>query len=122
MSALSMTRFGLLSPGCARRISAENDTLLRMKAIRVHEFGGPEVLKLENVAEPEPGDGQVLVRVRGAGINPVDTYIRSGTYAFRPELPFTPGFDGAGIVEGTGQRVYFGGTVYGELRGACGLR
>ena len=109
-----MTRFGPLSPGCARRISAESDTLLRMKAVRVHEFGGPEVLKLENVAEPEPGDGQVLVRVRGAGINPVDTYIRSGTYAFRPELPFTPGFDGAGIVEGTGQRVYFGGTVTGS--------
>lgn len=85
-----------------------------MKAIRVHEFGGPEVLKLENVAEPEPGCGQVLVRVRAAGINPVDTYIRSGTYAFKPELPYTPGFDGAGIVEGTGERVYFGGTATGS--------
>ena len=85
-----------------------------MKAIRFHEFGGPEVLKLENVAEPEPGIGQVLVRARAAGINPVDTYIRSGTYAFKPELPHTPGFDGAGIVEGTGERVYFGGTSTGS--------
>ena len=71
-------------------------------------------MKLENVAEPEPGDGQVLVRVRAAGINPVDTYIRSGTYAFKPELPHIPGFDGAGVVESTGEPVYFGGTSTGS--------
>ena len=61
--------------------------------------------------------------VRGPlGIDPVDTYLRFGTYAFKPELPYTPGLDGAGIVEsteeGTGERVYFGGTA----TGACGLR
>ena len=89
-----------------------------MKAIRFHEFGGPEVLKLENVADPEPGNGEVLVRVRAAGINPVDTYIRSGTYAIKPELPHIPGFDGAGVIEGSGEgtggRVYFGGTSTGS--------
>ena len=96
-----------------------------MKAIRVHEFGDESVLKYETVADPEPGTGQVLVRVRAVGVNPVDTYIRSGTYAVRPELPYVPGFDGAGeIVElgadvertdtlKPGGRVYFGGTLTG---------
>ena len=49
-----------------------------MKAIRVHEFGGPEVLRLEEVPTPQPGPGQVLVRIRGVGVNPVETYIRAG--------------------------------------------
>ena len=67
-----------------------------MKAIRVHEFGGPEVLRLEDVEEPRPGRGEVLVRVRAAGVNPVDTYIRGGVHAVRPALPYTPGADAAG--------------------------
>src|ERR1051326_4041908 len=67
-----------------------------MKAIRVGEFGGPEVLKLEDVTDPQAGAGQVVVRVRAAGVNPVDTYVRSGAYAVKPELPYTPGFDAAG--------------------------
>ena len=49
-----------------------------MKAITVHAFGGPEVMHLEDVPVPEPGPGQILVSVRAAGVNPVDTYIRSG--------------------------------------------
>ena len=49
-----------------------------MKAIRVHEFGGPQVMKLEDVPDPKVGPGQVLVRVHAAGVNPVDTYMRSG--------------------------------------------
>jgi len=85
-----------------------------MKGIRVHEFGGPEVLKFEEIPDPEPIENQVLVRVHAVGINPVDTYIRSGTYAFRPELPYTPGRDGAGLVEGTGERVYFAGSLSGS--------
>ena len=63
-----------------------------MKAIRVHEFGGPQVLKLEEVADPKPGKGQVVVRVRAAGVNPVETYIRAGKYGPRA-FPFTPGTD-----------------------------
>jgi len=49
-----------------------------MKAIRVHEFGGPEVLKLEEVATPKPSAGEVLVRIHAAGVNPYDTYMRAG--------------------------------------------
>ena len=98
-----------------------------MKAIRVHEFGGPEVLRLEEVADPQPGEGEVLVRVRAAGVNPVDTYIRSGVHAIKPSLPYTPGLDAAGVVEAVGEgvtrvaagdRVYTAGTVggaYAEL-------
>ncbi|MBE3590597.1 MAG: NADPH:quinone reductase [Firmicutes bacterium] len=86
-----------------------------MKAIRVAEFGGPEVLRLETVPEPRPGPGQVCVRLRAAGVNPVETYIRSGQYGRLPQPPYVPGFDGAGVVvevgEGTrrfapGDRVY----------------
>src|SRR5262245_13772464 len=76
-----------------------------MKAIRVSEFGGPEVLKLQEVPDPKPDSGQVLIRVKAAGINPVDTYIRSGTYPRKPSLPYTPGADAAGIVEKVGPNV-----------------
>src|SRR5205085_8398452 len=93
-----------------------------MKAIRVHEFGGPEVLRLEDVPEPRPGAGQVLVRVRAAGINPVDTYIRGGGHAVKPPLPYTPGLDAAGEVEAVGEgvaRASVGDRVYtaGSLSG-----
>lgn len=92
-----------------------------MKAIRVHEFGGPETLRLEETADPQPGPGQVLVQVEAIGINPVDTYIRSGSYGKRP-LPYTPGSDAAGTVEIVGEgvlavkagdRVYLAGTITG---------
>src|SRR6478672_8052566 len=76
-----------------------------MKAIRVHEFGGPEVLKLEEVGTPKPSAGEVLVRIHAAGINPYDTYMRAGTYALKPPLPYTPGSDGAGTVEAVGEGV-----------------
>ena len=93
-----------------------------MKAIRVHEFGGPEVLRLEDVPDPQPGAGQVLVRVRAVGVNPVDTYIRAGAHAVRPQLPYTPGLDAAGTVEAVGEgvtRVSAGDRVYtsGSLSG-----
>ena len=93
-----------------------------MKAIRVHEFGGPEVLKLEEVATPKPSAGEALVRIHAAGINPYDTYMRAGTYAVKPTLPYTPGSDGAGTVEAVGEgvkkikrddRVYTGRTITG---------
>ena len=76
-----------------------------MKAIRVHKFGGPEVLQLDDVAEPVAGPGQVLVQIRAAGVNPVDTYIRSGTYAQSPALPYVPGGDAAGTVKACGAGV-----------------
>jgi len=76
-----------------------------MKAILVRRFGGPEVLKLEEVPTPRPAVGQVLVRMHAAGVNPYDTYMRSGAYAVKPPLPYTPGSDGAGVVEAVGEGV-----------------
>ena len=76
-----------------------------MKAILVREFGGPEVLKLEEVPTPKPAAGQVLVRIHAAGVNPYDTYMRAGAYARKPPLPYTPGSDGAGVVEAVGEGV-----------------
>lgn len=76
-----------------------------MKAIRAHEFGGPEVMKLEEVPDPIPGSSQVVIRMQAAGVNPVEAYIRTGTYAFRPNLPYTPGNDAAGVVEAVGPDV-----------------
>jgi NADPH2:quinone reductase len=76
-----------------------------MKAIVVREFGAPEVMKLEDVPDPAPGPGQVLIRVHAAGVNPVDTYIRAGAYARKPTLPYTPGSDVAGLVDHVGNGV-----------------
>ncbi len=76
-----------------------------MKAIRVHAFGDPDVLQVEEIPTPAPGPGEVLVRLRAAGVNPVETYVRSGNYARLPDLPYTPGGDGAGDVEAVGEGV-----------------
>lgn len=76
-----------------------------MKAIRVHAFGAPEVMQLEEVPDPTPGPGEIVVRIYAAGVNPVDTYIRSGAYPSKPGLPYTPGMDGAGVVEAVGSGV-----------------
>lgn len=95
-----------------------------MKAIRVRAFGGPETLELCDAPDfPKPGAGRIIVRMMAAGVNPVETYIRSGTYAKLPELPWTPGSDGAGVVESvsaetdgrlqSGQRVWVAGSVSG---------
>jgi NADPH2:quinone reductase len=98
-----------------------------LKAIRVHQFGGPEVMKLEDVPDPKPSAGQVLVRLHAIGVNPVDTYVRSGGYAVNITFPFIPGSDGAGIVEATGDgvkrfqrgdRVCIFGTTSGIRTGA----
>lgn len=77
-----------------------------MRAIRVFEFGGPEVLKLQSdVVVPVPQSHQVLIKVHACGVNPVETYIRSGTYSRKPALPYTPGSDVAGIIESVGDNV-----------------
>ena len=100
-----------------------------MKAILAHQFGGPEVLHYEEIDEPTPGPGQVRVRLHAVGVNPFDTYMLTGTYAITPPLPYSPGADGAGVVEAVGtdvttaragDRVYIGGTAdhagYGAYR------
>lgn len=93
-----------------------------MKAIRVHAFGGPEVMQLEEVPDLVAGPGEVVVDVKAIGVNPVETYIRSGSYALKPELPYTPGNDVAGVVKEAGagvtsckagDRVYTSQTIGG---------
>ena len=93
-----------------------------MKAIRVKEFGGPEVMRLEEAPDPKASGAQVVVRIRAAGVNPVETYMRAGIYPRKPTLPYTPGTDGAGTVETTGpdakrfkarERVYLAGSLSG---------
>jgi len=93
-----------------------------MKTIRVHEFGPPEVMKLEEVPDLQPGPEQVVVRVKAIGVNPVDSYVRTGAYSRKPALPYTPGTDGAGSVEAVGPgvsgiaagaRVYLSGSLTG---------
>ncbi|XP_023253999.1 quinone oxidoreductase [Seriola lalandi dorsalis] len=77
-----------------------------MRAISVSEFGGPSVLRLcSNVTVPQLGRRQVLIRVHACGVNPVEAYIRAGTYARKPTLPYTPGTDVAGVVETVGEEV-----------------
>ena len=76
-----------------------------MKAILVRQFGGPEVLGLEEVPDPFPTPGNVLVAVKAAGVNPFEAYQRSGSYPAKPALPWTPGADAAGLVEAVGAGV-----------------
>ena len=94
-----------------------------MKAIRVNQFGGPEVLNVEAVEDPIPRAAEVVVRVKAAGVNPYDTYMRAGAYGSNnPSLPYTPGTDAAGVVEfigpdvddlAIGDRVFTTGTISG---------
>ncbi|XP_067845889.1 quinone oxidoreductase [Heptranchias perlo] len=94
-----------------------------MRAVRVSEFGGPAVLKLQSdIPVPKPSENQVLIRIHACGVNPVETYIRSGSYPRKPSLPWTPGNDVAGVVEQVGQcvtkfkkgdRVFTSGTITG---------
>ncbi len=93
-----------------------------MRAIQVASFGEPSVLQLAEVENLVPAAGQVVVRVRAAGVNPVDTYIRSGLYPQPRPLPYTPGMDGAGVIEAVGsgvghrrvgERVYVAGSLSG---------
>lgn len=93
-----------------------------MKAIVVREYGEPEVMKVEDVELPAPAGKQVLVKIEAAGVNPVDTYLRTGIHAHAPDLPYTPGKDGAGIVEAiggdvtkwnVGDRVYTANSISG---------
>ncbi len=84
-----------------------------MRAIRVHEFGEPDVLVVEELPQPQPVEGEVLVRIQAAGVNPYETYERAGLYRSLPALPYTPGADGAGTRADTGERVYLTGSLSG---------
>ena len=89
-----------------------------MKAIVAHEYGAPDVLKVEEVPRPEPNEDEALVRVIASSVNPADPLTLSGKYAreFGTHLPLIPGYDIAGIVEKTGANVTklkVGDTVYG---------
>jgi NADPH:quinone reductase-like Zn-dependent oxidoreductase len=91
----------------------------KMKAIVVHQFGGPEVLQYEDAPRPQPKENEILVRVIAAGVNPVDTYERAGKFGPSATLPLIPGRDIAGIVEeiGTGATKFKkGDAVYGNVR------
>jgi NADPH2:quinone reductase len=98
-----------------------------MNAIVVHHFGGPDAMTLEEVPDPLPGSRQVLVRMHAIGVNPYDTYMLTGEYGIKPSLPYTPGADGAGVIEAIGadvtavrrgDRVYIGGTATHRAYGA----
>ncbi len=93
-----------------------------MRAIRVEQFGEPDVLRVAEVADPAPGPGEVVVRLHAAGVNPFETYIRTGKYARLPELPYTPGADGAGVVEAVGPGVKDVATGARVYVAALGLR
>lgn len=97
-----------------------------MKAIRAHAFGGPDVLQLDEIDDPVAGAGEVVVDVRAAGVNPADTYMRNGTYAIVPELPYIPGGDAGGVVSAVGpgvdgfsvgDRVFVGTAMSMDLTG-----
>ncbi len=97
-----------------------------MRAVRLSEHGGPEELRVEEIDRPEPDDDQLLVEIEAAGVNPVDTYFRDGSYE-PVGLPFTPGVDFAGTVAecgggvsgfDVGDRVYGTGIGNGDFQGA----
>jgi NADPH:quinone reductase-like Zn-dependent oxidoreductase len=98
---------GIATAAVLQGMSLAQSAKTTMKAIVVHEFGGLQVLKYEDMPRPEPRDDQLLVRVIAAGVNPVDASIRSGKYAkfFGTKLPWIPGFDIAGVVEKTGAKI-----------------
>src|SRR5512138_2140335 len=93
-----------------------------MQVVRAYDYGAPDVLQLEQIPLPEPGADQVLIRLRSAGVNPVDWKTRSGMYKqFWPlQFPWTPGIDGAGVIETVGANVTQfakGQSVFGIVTG-----
>src|SRR5213078_3963576 len=113
VAILTLTTLGHLFSRAARPAA-----IPMMKAIVAHEYGGPEVLKFEEVSRPEPKENEALVRVIASGVNPADPLTLSGKYAreFGTHLPLIPGYDIAGIVEKTGLKVTklkAGDAIYG---------
>jgi NADPH2:quinone reductase len=98
-----------------------------MQAIVARQFGGPEVLTLEEVPDPVAKGGQVRVRIHAVGVNPYETYMRAGAYAIKPDLPYIPGADASGVIDQvgdgvsgwkSGDRVYISGTAIHKAYGA----
>lgn len=125
-----MEAYNVVAAPLSGQYQARRMTLQRgsMKAIRVREFGPPEVMRIENVDDPRPAAGQVVVKIHAVGVNPVDTYIRGGLYPSKPPLPYTPGMDGAGVVESigegvtrvrVGERVFTAGSLSGTYAEKC---
>jgi NADPH:quinone reductase-like Zn-dependent oxidoreductase len=112
------------APATEPQAPAANPAEPTMMAVRIHEFGGPEKLVVDEVPRPKPGAGEVLVKVRSAGVNPVDWKIRSGKFADpRWKLPITLGYEICGVVESLGADVKdlkAGDEVYGMLTLATG--
>ena len=113
------SRIVCLTIVCASLVStAAAAETSKMKAVVAHEYGGPEVLKFEEVPRPEPNENQALVKVIASAVNPADPLTLSGKYAkeFGTHLPLIPGYDIAGVVEKTGTnvtRLKVGDAVYG---------
>jgi NADPH:quinone reductase-like Zn-dependent oxidoreductase len=110
---LSLTAFAVLCVWITRA-----DEQPKMKAVVAHEYGAPQVLKIEEVPRPEPGEDEALVRVIASSVNPADPLTLSGKYAkeFGTHLPLIPGYDIAGVVEKTGTnitRLKVGDPIYG---------
>ena len=76
-----------------------------MKAVRIHEYGGAENLRVDEIEKPQPGADEVLIKTAAAGINYADTMLRAGNYLMKPPLPFTIGFEAAGTIESVGANV-----------------
>ena len=110
--------FSVMTLGHLLSHAARAAEMPMMKAVVAHEYGGPEVLKFEEVSRPEPKENEALVRVIASGVNPADPLTLSGKYAreFGTHLPLIPGYDIAGVVEKTGAnvtRLKVGDAVYG---------
>jgi NADPH:quinone reductase-like Zn-dependent oxidoreductase len=116
----AVMKSGVLYPASSFATAPMKSQAKTMKAIVVHEYGGPEVLKYEDAPVPEPKEKEVLVRVIASGVNPADPLIVSGKYAeaFGTHLPLIPGYDMAGVVEKVGAKVTklkIGDPVYAYL-------
>ena len=120
ISELAATFCGLTSIVVLPCHGADQSDKPMMKAAIIHQYGGPEVLKLEDVPRPEPKENEIRVRVIASAVNPADPLIVSGKYAkeFGTHLPLTPGYDVAGVVEQVGAkitRLKIGDAVYGYV-------
>ena len=107
VSGYNKSHFNYSRCGNMDELRLINKTNVTMKAIRIHQFGGPEVLSYEETERPVPAADEILIKVYASGVNPVDWVIRNGNEIFKAmyPLPFTPGCDGAGIVKELGSEV-----------------
>src|ERR1700751_3256946 len=96
---------GSVAPARMVRLISTMNTPATIKAVQLNRFGAPGVLKIIELPKPTPGPGEVLIRIRAAGINFFETLIRQNRYAFTPQLPVVPGVEVAGVVEALGEGI-----------------